>query len=81
MERIALTSLDSYLDAMTDIYSLGIRNYYLVGYNDTMRLVISQRKIKSSVLHQFLSSHNCDIRLTMWGNEPSLEITLMKDVP
>ena len=81
MERIRLISLDSYLDAMTDIHNLGFRHYILVGYNDTMRLIISQPRIKSSVLHQFLSSHNCDITLSIWNDEPALEITLMKDVP
>lgn len=81
MERIRLTDLDSYLDAMTDIHKLGFKHYYLVGHNDTMRLVISQPRIKSSLLHQFLTSHNCDITLSIWGDVPSIEITLMKVIP
>lgn len=80
MERVKVTDLDTYLEAIHFIHELGLKDYVLVGYGDSLKIIIYERRIKSSILFDFITTFGCDISPTSWGSGYALEIVLMKKV-
>lgn len=80
MERVRINDLESYLDALYSLDKIGIKEYMLVGRGDSMRIVITQKRIKSSLLYDFITTYACDIVPSVWVDEAAIEIILMKRI-
>lgn len=74
MEKI---TLDDYFDLMSYLRSLGFHDYALIGYNDSLRLILDNRGIRSDILNKLVCKYNFKMYSTTFEGRQAFEISLL----
>lgn len=77
MEKI---TLDDYFDLMSYVRELGFNDFALMGYNDTLRLILDTPAIRSEILSKLVCKYSFKIYATICSGRQAFEIRLLKPI-
>lgn len=73
MEKI---TLDDYFDLMAYLRELGFRDYALIGYNDSLRLIFDNCAVRSDILSKLVCKYNFKLSCVTFEGRQAFEIRL-----